>query len=68
MALGAIAKAQGRRGLAAAARRWIATEAPEAYRSALYRRVATGVLWSVENERSKESPGGPGADVPPVTR
>ncbi len=68
VALGAIAEAQGRRGLAAAARRWIATEAPEAYRSALYRRVATGVLWSVENERSKESPGGPGADVPPVTR
>ena len=35
VALGAIAEAQGRRGLADSARRWIATEAPEAYRSAL---------------------------------
>ncbi len=68
VALGAIAEAQGRRGLADSARRWIATEVPEAYRSALYRRVVTGVLWSVENERSKEQPGGPAADVPPVTR
>jgi hypothetical protein len=54
VALGAIAEAQGRRGLAESARRWIAAEAPEAYRSALYRRVSTGVLWSIENQRSKE--------------
>ena len=62
VALGAIAEAQGRRGLADSARRWIATEVPEAYRPALYRRVVTGVLWSVENERSKDLPGG--ADRP----
>ena len=66
VALGAIAEAQGRRGLADAARRWIATDVPEAYRPALYRRVVTGVLWSVENERSKDLPGG--ADAPSPMR
>ncbi len=60
VALGAIAEAQGRRGMAVSARQWIATEAPEAYRPALYRRVVTGELWAVENERSKESPTGGG--------
>jgi hypothetical protein len=59
VALGAVAQAQGRRGLAESARRWIATEAPEAYRPALYRRVVTGVLEAVETERSKEFLGEP---------
>lgn len=58
VALGAIAEAQGRRGMANSARKWIASEAPDAYRPALYRRVVTGELWAVENERSKEYPGG----------
>jgi hypothetical protein len=66
VALGAIAEAQGRRGLADSARRWIATEVSAAYRSALLRRVATGVLWSVENERSKELPLGNDAMLPAV--
>ncbi len=58
VALGAIAEAQGRRGRANSARQWIATEVPDAYRPALYRRVVTGELWAVENERSKEYPTG----------
>jgi hypothetical protein len=66
VALGAIAEAQGRRGLADSARRWIASEAPEAYRSALYRRVSAGVLWSIENQRSKEMD--IGAEPPPAAR
>jgi hypothetical protein len=53
VALGAVAEAQGRRGLADSARIWIA-EAPEAYRAALNRRVVAGILMSVENQRSKE--------------
>jgi hypothetical protein len=60
--LGAIAESQGRRGAADAARRWIATEAPEGYRSALYRRVTAGVLWSVEQNRSRDLTGG---EIPP---
>ena len=60
VALGAVAESMGRRGLAASARHWIATEAPEGYRSALYRRVASGVLWSVEQTRSKDLPMGEG--------
>jgi hypothetical protein len=56
VALGAIAESQGRRGLAESARRWISTEAAPAYRSALYRRVVTGVLSAIETERSKELP------------
>jgi hypothetical protein len=68
VALGAIAEAQGKRGLAESARRWIATDTPPAYRSALLRRVITGVLWSVENERSKESPMGGGDTSPPTSR
>jgi hypothetical protein len=52
--LGAIAEAQGRRGLADSARRWIATEAPESYRPGLYRRVTTGVLWAIEQNRAKD--------------
>jgi hypothetical protein len=65
VALGAIAESQGKRGLADAARQWIATEAPKAYRSALYRRVTMGVLWAIENQRSKELPIG-GELLPPA--
>jgi hypothetical protein len=64
VALGAIAESQGKRGLAETARRWIAAEAPEAYRSALYRRVSAGVLWAIENQRSKEMD--IGGEAPPA--
>ncbi len=53
-ALGAVAEAQGRRGAAEVARRWIERDVPEQYRPALYRRVATGVLWAIDQNRSKE--------------
>jgi hypothetical protein len=65
VALGAIAESQGRRGAADLARRWIATDVPEAYRSDLHRRVMAGVLWAVERNRSRESPG---VEVPPAAR
>jgi hypothetical protein len=54
VALGAVAESQGKRGLADAARHWIATEVPEQYRSVLYRRVTTGVLIAIEQNRSKD--------------
>ena len=59
VALGAVAEQQGRRGSAEAARRWITNEIPEQYRPALYRRVVSGVLWTIEQNRSKEIPGDP---------
>ncbi len=54
VAMGAIAESEGRRGSADKARRWIASEAPAAYRSALYRRVNTGVLAAISNERQNQ--------------
>jgi hypothetical protein len=54
VALGAIAESQGRRGAAESARRWIAAEVPEHLRPILYRRVTTGVLAAIEQNRSKE--------------
>jgi hypothetical protein len=54
VALGAVAEAQGRRGGAESARNWIANEIPEEFRSTLYRRVVTGVLWAIDQNRSKE--------------
>ena len=54
VALGAIAESQGRRGAADAARKWIAAEVPEQFRPTLYRRVTTGVLTAIEQNRSKE--------------
>ena len=57
VALGAVAEQQGRRGKAESARRWIANEIPEEYRPALYRHVTSGVLWTIEQNRSKEVPG-----------
>jgi hypothetical protein len=55
VALGAIAEAQGRRGAAESARRWIATDVPAEWRPMLYRRVTTGILAAIEANRSKES-------------
>ena len=54
VALGAIAEAQGRRGGGDSAREWIARDIPEEYRPTLYRRVTTGVLWAIDQNRSKE--------------
>jgi hypothetical protein len=54
VALGAVAEAQGKRGVAESARRWIAAEVPEEFRPTLYRRVTTGVLAAIEQNRSKE--------------
>ncbi len=56
VALGAVAESMGKRGLGVEARQWIAAEAPPGYRSALYRRVAAGVLYTVEQSRSKDMP------------
>ena len=64
VALGAIAEQQGRRGGAEAARRWIANEIPEQYRPTLYRHVVSGVLWTIEQNRSKEIPGEAPMPVP----
>lgn len=55
VAMGAIAESQGRRGSADAARDWITREAPPAYRSALYRRVNSGVLAAISNERQNQT-------------
>jgi hypothetical protein len=54
VALGAVAEQQGRRGSAQAARQWIASEVPEEHRPPLYRRVVTGILWAIDQNRSKE--------------
>src|SRR5262249_5733012 len=59
VALGAIAESQGRRGAAESARKWIAAEIPEQFRPTLYRRVATGYLTAIEQNRGKESPMAP---------
>ncbi len=54
VALGAIAETQGRRGSAESARRWIASEVRPEFRPTLYRHVTTGVLWAIEQNRSKD--------------
>jgi hypothetical protein len=54
VALGAIAESQGRRGLAASARKWISTDIPEQYRPTLYRRVTSGALWAIEQNRGRD--------------
>jgi hypothetical protein len=54
VALGSVAESQGRRGLAEAARRWIATEIPDQHRPVLYRRVTIGALSAIEQNRSKD--------------
>jgi hypothetical protein len=62
VALGAIAESQGKRGSAEIARRWIADEVPEQFRPTLYRRVTSGVLSAIEQNRSKDFM--PSGDVP----
>ncbi|MGO9916422.1 MAG: hypothetical protein ACLQIB_17220 [Isosphaeraceae bacterium] len=56
VALGDIAYAQARRGGAESARRWIAQEAPEEYRSAFYRRVTDGELWVIDESQGRQIP------------
>jgi len=58
VALGDIAYAQARRGGAEAARRWIASQAPEEYRSAFYRRVTDGELWVIDESQGRQPPKG----------
>jgi hypothetical protein len=64
VALGAIAESMGKRGAADKARQWIATDVPEAYRAALYRRVTAGQLWALDLNRTKE----PGSELPRSAR
>jgi hypothetical protein len=59
VALGAIAESQGRRGAGETARKWIAAEIPEQFRPTLYRRVTTGYLTAIEQNRGKEAPMAP---------
>ena len=54
VALGAIAESQGRRGAAETARTWIAREVPTQYQSELYRRVNAGILFAIEQNRSRD--------------
>jgi hypothetical protein len=54
VALGAIAESQGRRGLAESARRWISTDIAEQFRPILYRRVTSGALWAMEQNRGRD--------------
>ena len=54
VAYSAVAESQGRRGMADAARAWIAREIPAENQALLYRKVADGVLAAVEQNRSKD--------------
>jgi len=54
MALGAIAESQGRRGAAESARAWIARDVPAEYRPQLYRRVVSGIMTAIEQNRSRD--------------
>jgi hypothetical protein len=54
IALGAIAESQGRRGSGDSARAWIAREVAPQYQSELYRRVYTGILSAIEQNRSRD--------------
>ena len=45
----------GQERIADAAREWIARDVPEVYRSALYRRVNSGVLTAISNERQNRT-------------
>lgn len=54
IALGAIAESQGRRGAGDSARAWIAREVAPQYQSALYRRVNTGILSAIEENRNPD--------------
>jgi hypothetical protein len=54
IALGAIAESQGRRGAAESARAWINRDIPLEYRAELLRRVNTGILSAIEQNRSRD--------------
>ncbi len=54
LALSAVAESQGRRGLAASARAWIAQESSPELRSILNRKLAEGLAAAIEQNRSKE--------------
>jgi hypothetical protein len=54
IALGAIAESQGRRGAAESARTWITRDVPVEYRAELLRRVNTGILSAIEQNRSRD--------------
>jgi hypothetical protein len=54
IALGAIAESQGRRGAADSARAWINRDIPTEYRAELLRRVNTGILSAIEQNRSRD--------------
>lgn len=56
-ALGEIAEAQGRRGLADSAFAWIASEVAEPYRAQLIRQVESGVLATVDENRLRRAMG-----------
>ena len=58
--LGAVAESQGRRGLSKSAYHWIDNDSPPQYRSVLSRRVADGILASVEQNRSRDLSGNKG--------
>ena len=53
-AYSAIAESQGRRGLADAARAWIAREVPAGNQALMYRKVNDGVLAAIEQNRSRD--------------
>jgi hypothetical protein len=54
VALGAIAESQGRRGAAKSARDWISRDVPPEYRAQLYRRVTSGIMTAIEQNRSRD--------------
>jgi hypothetical protein len=54
IALSAVAESQGRRNLAASARKWIEQEQDPNLRSLLYRKLNDGILYAVEQRRSNE--------------
>ncbi len=54
VALGAVAESQGRRGMSAVARKWIGEEVPEEFRPTLYRRVTSGALTAIEQNRGRD--------------
>jgi hypothetical protein len=63
-ALGAIAQAQGERGLANEANDWIDREAPADLRSQLHRRVIDGLRITIDKARTTESNRGPSMLIP----
>jgi hypothetical protein len=54
IALGAIAESQGWRGAADSARAWIARDMPPQYQSELLRRVNSGVMKAIKENRSRD--------------